>query len=250
MKDFIHLDEQFYSLISTSRNGASVAAIAKTFRMDVYEARRIMLSSPLITELCYKNSKDIYYSLISGRFPHTGLDHFSLYCSSVGELVSCPPELFQEQLADNASQKVRLIGTERVDARISNLIRCTMLGMFTDIHMMSEKTDYSKWQIAFYPEVSIPGGEVKCSCDVLLITGKAAFAFAFENSGSISERKIRKLSESSSDFEKLLGPKCRIYPAAVLLKGSGIYEHVDKIPVCSREMIYNIPDEVLRYLKH
>ena len=268
MTDSRNLDLEIYKVISRQSGGMNAAAIAGILRRDAYDVRRSLSASPLINELCYRNSRGQYSSLISGRYPHYGLDHFSCCYFTVETFLELPEKVFLEKLEQGKNEKMASSSFSAFNRKNARMARCSMLGMFTDLRMREEKKEerqqenraggvdvserMKKWEIAFYPEIIVSGGVLRCSCDVLLITECYAFAFSFLSASRSSDRQLLKLYTLSGDFGTIFGSEYRIVAAPVLTNGSGQIvrkkvtgEKQDvsvELTLCSRDMMYSFLD--------
>jgi len=270
MTDSRQLDLQIYALVSRNIKGLSATAIATLLRCDGYEVRRALSSSPILNGLCYRNAKGHYCPLIGGNFPHEGLDNFTGYYADAGSFMETPEEAFLEEVEKNLSERPSLVPLNPFNRKEAKILRCTMMGLFTDLCTMTEREESAQrrltmdeiqtWEIAFYPDLSVTGGAVRCSADVLLVTQRYAFALTFLNSLKPSERQLVRVYSNASDFSIIFGSAYRIVAAAVSVRGSGEYSRVEirpekrgaavSLPLCTRDMVYNVLDEAMKFLKH
>ena len=247
MADIGYFENGIYSIIRDSKKGVMPLTIARDLKADLMDVRRALTSSRIFRELCYEDSNGRFRTIISGHFPYSGFEHFSAYYDIISNFVEIGEDEFYEKLKANFFNKKEI-----------NVMRCTMLGLITDIDSMINNKSYNLWSIAFNVSISLKGA-FSIKSDALLMTPDAVFPIMFFNSDKLSEREINLTYEQLYGYSFILGEKCRIIPIDVLMKASNYYSKVSvkdsnqkkniPISVCSRDILYNALDEIYGFLK-
>ena len=255
-------EREMYYIISGSTGGISPGNLSKQMKTDLFEVRKILANSPLFTGLCYRNSRGSYCPMICRSRPHYGLENYSWFYSSADQFLKTGEPAFMEKMEDSCLNTATIIGTPRFPQKMTKMIRCSMAGMFKDLELhsgVSQMADgYKNWETAFHVNIAAPHGEIKMSCDVLLITGSAAYPITFVNAAAPSDKIISKIFEKTEFFSVILGEECPVIPCAVMVESSGTFSTVSvhnaetdsdiAIPVCSRDMMYRIITELSLFL--
>lgn len=254
MNEIRELERVLYALVSANPGGISYAALSRAAKTDVFEVKKTAASSPVLTDLCYKNAKGNICPMICGTPPHLGLDHYSWYYSDVRTFLNTDQNEIMESMEDSCLNTASVLGAPRFPERKAKLIRCSAAGLFKDLEISGgiPSADMKKWEISFFTDISTRHGEFEASCDSLLITGNRAYPFFFLNSEAPSERSAASSYRNSRGFCLVFGEKYEIIPVIVLIKRSGFFEEkilsvpegedtgITRMCCASRDQLYRI----------
>ena len=248
MSEISDLDRKIYELLigSNSYEGFSVASLAKNLDTDVRRIRHSLASSSLLTELCYRDSGGNICPLITAAGKHYGLEHFSWFYSNVCSFLSTSEEIFMERMLDNSVSNT-VIGKNRCSIRNEKIYRCSLIAMIRELSLMqeidAEIDSISDWEVAFHNHIRTSHGEIKASCDTLLITSSEVYLFYFIDSDRLSSRMENKIWEQAKDYTIIFGQQFGIYPTAVLINASRFFCKKNDLFVSSRDMLIHVLEE-------
>ena len=113
---------------------------------------------------------------------------------------------------------------------------------------------FDDWEIAF--ELKLKQGKyIRIYTDVLVITKKHVFSLEFKMKDLVDPDEILQAAKYTPYLEIVFGPAHDVIPALVLTKAEEVYRHVSigesdmLLPVCSGDMLFNVFDDYLGFLK-
>ena len=96
---------------------------------------------------------------------------------------------------------------------------------------------------------------VRIYADVLIITENRVFSLEFKMKDQINPEEILQAAKYSPYLEIMFGPEYEVIPVLVLTAARDVFEFVPigktdaVLPVCSGDMLFNVFDEYLGFLK-
>lgn len=243
---------RIYSLIS-ARDGVKARTIARELAMDKIEVNRWLVSSALMRELCYQDQEYNWHALVRQQPPYTGLYEFSGWYGKVQEFLRETEDLWLEELTEGC----RRIGRNLNDTRglIHSFRDCreTMLSLFADLKSMS-RLPVDDWEIVFELRFNLMR-RIRIYADVLVITPDKVFSLEFKMKNAIEPEEVLQAAKYVPYMEILFGRKTDIIPALVLTGVTELFsfepigrtEYV--LPVCSGDMLFNVFNEYLGFLR-
>lgn len=201
-------------------------------------------------ELCYQDGGYRWHGLIRQDRPHAGLGDFCGYYSSVEDFLL----LDEEHWFDAMLEGCRRIGRNLNDTRglFHSFRDCreTMVQLFADLDGVCRPD----WEIAF--ELRIRRAKyIRIFADVLVITEDRVFSLEFKMKDKIDPEEVLQAAKYVEYLEVLFGPGYDVIPALVLTRAADLYTHTPLgntdgvLPVCSGDMLFNLFDEYLDFLK-
>ena len=249
---FSETEQRVYAAIA-ARDGLKAREISRMLGIDRTEINRLLVSSALMRELCYQDREYAWHALIRQKAPHEGLYEFSGWYGTVGEFLAQDENAWLRQLEEGC----RRIGRNLNDTRglIHSFLDCrkTMAGLFADLRDMM-KQPFEGWELVFELRLN-RARYIRIYTDVLLIAGEKAFSLEFKMKDRIDPEEVLQAAKYVPYLEILLGRSIDVIPALVLTGAEELYEYAPvtgtdyEIPVCSGDMLFNVLDEYLGFLK-
>lgn len=249
---FAEAERRIYALISR-RDGVLAREIARELGLDRAEVNRELYASPLMRELCYQDRDFRWHALIPQRIPHEGLYEVSGYYGTAREFLALGEEEWLEALTAGC----RRIGRSLNDTRglIHSFLDCreTVRNLFRDL---SEMTDggFRNWELVFEMRLN-RGRMIRIYADVLIITRQRVFSLEFKMKNKIDPEEILQAAKYTPYLEILFGPHYDIVPALVLTGAADLFKDVPIpetdafLPVCSGDMLFNVLDAYMGFLR-
>lgn len=244
------LSNRIYELICKS-DGIKAREIAKQLNTDRKVVNRLLYCYPFIHDLCYIDSDYNWHGYIRQTRPHTGLEEYSGYYSTVPEFIACSEEEWFEALQEGCKKIGRNLNDTRGLFHSFRDARQTMLQLFEDL---DEDVDYSSWEIVF--ELRIKRSKmIRIYADVLVITDTHVFSLEFKMKDKIEEEEVEQAAKYTSYQEVIFGSDYDVIPVLVLTKAEDLYRYVPigettaELSVCSGDMLFNVFDEYIGFLK-
>ena len=128
-----------------------------------------------------------------------------------------------------------------------------MVQLFNDLLDMIGDSCLS-WEIVFEFRLK-RGRRVRIYADVLVITDDKVFSLEFKMKNIIDPDEVSQAAKYVPYLEIVFGPEYEVIPALVLTVANELFKFVtidgsDAIlPVCSGDMLFNVFDEYLGFLK-
>ena len=227
---FAEAERRIYALISR-RDGLKAREIAELLRMDRTDVNRELYNSALMRELCYQDREYRWHAVIRQARPHEGLYEFSGWYGLVREFTELSEEAWMEQMREGC----RRIGRNLNDQR-------GLLHSFRD------------WELAFEFRLN-RGRWIRIYADVLLITPDRVFSLEFKMKDTVQPEEVLQAAKYVPYLEIIFGPAYEALPALVLTAGADFFEYVPIgdtgaiLPACSGDMLFNVLDEYMGFLR-
>ena len=249
---FSRSELQIYSLIAAN-DGIMAREISRKLGIDKTEVSRLLVSSALMRELCYRDSEYRWHALVRQHPPYEGLYEFSGWYGTVGEFMEEDGEKWLRELEEGC----RRIGRNLNDARglIHSFRDCrtTMHALFTDLKEMSD-LPVDTWEIAFELRFNLRRF-IRIYTDVLVIAGSKVFSLEFKMKKTPDPEEIVQAAKYAPYLEVVFGQDKDVYPALVLTGTTEMFDYEAigdtdfVLPVCSGDMLFNVFNEYLGFLK-
>ena len=234
-------------------NGLKAREIAGLLDMDRGTVNHILYSSPLLKELCYQDDGYRWHGTIRQARPHVGLYEFSGYYSQVSEFLTLSEEEWMERLARGCKSIGRSLNDVRGLMHSFRDCRETMLGLFRDLKEMLG-SGCLDWEIVFEFRLK-RARHARIYADVLVITEDKVFSLEFKMKDTIDPEEVSQAAKYCPYLEIVFGPDYEVIPALVLTSAREQFEFASiggkdlLLPVCSGDMLFNVFDEYLGFLK-
>lgn len=240
------LVDRMYALICQS-DGIKAREIAHQLNTDHTTINRLLYCSPFIHDLCYRDDSYKWHGYIRQARPHTGLDNYSGYYSTVPEFLELNEEEWMNLLQEGCKNIGRNLNDTRGLFHSFRDARETMVNLFQDLE---GQLDYHDWEIVF--ELRIKRSRmIRIYADVLVITGSHVFSLEFKMNDKIEEEEVAQAAKYTQYQEVLFGPDYDVIPVLVLTRATDLYRYVPigettaELPVCSGDMLFNVFDEYI-----
>ena len=234
-------------------DGIRAREIAKDLGLDHTTVNRVLYSSPLMRELCWQDGEHCWHGILRQARPHSGLREFAGYYGLVGEFLSLDEEAWLAALTEGC----RNIGRSLSDARglLHSFRDCRqqMLALFSDLREMLGESCLG-WEIAF--ELRLKRARyVRIYADVLVVTEDRVFSLEFKMKSDPEHEEVLQAAKYTPYLEIMFGPDYEVIPVLVLTRARDRFEFVGigsadaLLPVCSGDMLFNVFNEYLGFLK-
>ena len=243
---------QIYALISAN-DGLKAREIAELTGIDKKEVSRRMVSSALMRELCYQDRDFFWHAIVRRQAPHDGLYEFSAWYGTVPEFIAEDEQTWLTELENGCRRIGRNLNDTRGLIHSFRDCRNTVLTLFRDLAEMASLNP-AKWEIAFELRFNLRR-MIRIYADVLIITPGKVFTLEFKMKDKIDATEILQAAKYVPYLEVLFGRETDIYPALVLTGASDLfsYEQIGQtdyvLPVCSGDMLFNVFNEALGFLR-
>ena len=233
--------------------GLTAREIARQLDLDHTAVNRILYRSPLLQELCYQDREHQWHGIIRQGRPHSGLWEFSGYYGLVSDFLSLTEEVWMERMKEGCDRIGRSLNDRRGLFHSFRDCRKQMIGLFTDLRQMlgNRCTD---WEIIFEFRLK-QGRYVRIYADVLVITEDRVFTLEFKMKDAVVPAEVMQAAKYVPFLEIVFGPEYEVIPALILTTAQELFEFVPiagedaLLPVCSGDMLFNVFDEYLGFLK-
>ncbi len=233
--------------------GIRAREIAKDLGLDHTTVNRVLYSSPLMRELCWQDGEHRWHGILRQARPHSGLREFAGYYGLVGEFLSLDEEAWLAALTEGC----RNIGRSLSDARglLHSFRDCReqMLALFSDLQEMLGESCLG-WEIAF--ELRLKRARyVRIYADVLVVTEDRVFSLEFKMKSDPEHEEVLQAAKYTPYLEIMFGPDYEVIPVLVLTRARDRFEFVGigsadaLLPGCSGDMLFNVFNEYLGFLK-
>ncbi len=185
--------------------------------------------------------------------PHTGLQEFAGYYDTVQNFLAMSEEEWLESLTEGCTYIGRNLNDTRGLFHSFRDCRTQVLGLFTDLKEMIGDSCLS-WEVAFELRLK-RSRHVRIYADVLIITENRVFSLEFKMKDRINPEEILQAAKYSPYLEIMFGPEYEVIPVLVLTAVRDVFEFAPigksdaVLPVCSGDMLFNVFDEYLGFLK-
>ena len=243
------IERDIYALICSS-DGIKAKDIAKQLHQDRKVVNHYLYASPYMKELCYQDKAYEWHGLIRQTVPHTGLADYTGYYSTVKEFLALTEEEWFDRLLAGCKQIGRNLNDTRglfhsfVDsAKVMRMLFADL----SDLH-------YEDWEIVFELRIK-KSRHIRIYADVLIIADGYVFSLEFKMNDKILPEEMEQAVKYSTYEEVLFGPKYEVIPVLVLTKATDLYTYealpgsTAEVPVVSGDMLFNVFDEYMGFLK-
>ncbi len=234
-------------------DGVKAREIARQLSLDRAAVNRALCRSPLMRELCWQDGEYRWHGIMRQARPHSGLREFAGYYGLVGEFLSLDGEDWLRALSDGCAN----IGRNLSDARglIHSFRDCReqMLGLFRDLSDMLGRRCLD-WEIAFELRLK-RSRHVRIYADVLVVTEDRVFSLEFKMKDAVDPDEVLQAAKYCPYLEIMFGPDYEVIPVLVLTKARELFDFVPiggadaLLPVCSGDMLFNVFNEYLGFLR-
>ena len=234
-------------------DGLKAREIARRLNLDRNTVNHILYASPLLRELCYQDRDYRWHGIIRQSRPHSGLFEFSGYYSLVDEFLDLTEDAWMERLIEGCQRIGRSTSDQRGLFHSFRDCRAQMARLFEDLLDMIGD-DCRSWEIAF--EIRLKRARhVRLYADVLVLTGDRVFSLEFKMKDGIQPQEVAQAAKYCPYLEIVFGPDYEVLPALVLTgaKDLFVFEPINGtdnlLPVCSGDMLFNVFDEYMGFLR-
>lgn len=246
--------EQEICAVICSNNGLKAREIAGELGLDHQTVNRILYGSPLMKELCWQDREYRWHGIVRQERPHTGLQEFAGYYSSVGEFIKLDEETWLERLTEGCTNIGRSLSDTRGLFHSFRDCREQLLILFGDLLDMAGDNCLG-WEIAF--ELRLKRSRyIRIYADVLVITEDRVFALEFKMKDKVDPDEVLQSAKYAPYLEIVFGPDYEVIPVLVLTHKTDYFDFspvgdTDAVlPVCSGDMLFNAFDEYLSFLNN
>ena len=245
-------DREICALICRN-NGIKARDIARELNIDRQTVNHVLYSSPLMKELCWQDGDYCWHGIMKQTRPHTGLQEFAGYYDTVQNFLAMSEEEWLERLTEGCTYIGRNLNDTRGLFHSFRDCRTQVLGLFTDLKEMIGDSCLS-WEVAFELRLK-RSRHVRIYADVLIITENRVFSLEFKMKDQINPEEILQAAKYSPYLEIMFGPEYEVIPVLVLTAARDVFEFAPigksdaVLPVCSGDMLFNVFDEYLGFLK-
>ena len=227
--------------------------IARTLKIERQEVNHILYSSPLMKELCWQDRECKWHGIIKQARPHVGLQEFAGYYDRVDHFLDLSEGEWLERLKSGCTNIGRNLNDTRGLFHSFLDCRVQMIRLFADLReMMGERC--LSWEIAF--ELRLKQSRyVRIYADVLVITENRVFSLEFKMKNVVNPEEVLQAAKYCPYLEIMFGPEYEVIPVLILTSALERFDFVPigktdaVIPVCSGDMLFNVFDEYLGFLR-
>ncbi|MDO5424067.1 MAG: helix-turn-helix domain containing protein [Eubacteriales bacterium] len=243
------LERAIYSEIC-SHDGLKAKDICKNISADRKTINQYLYKAPLMRELCYRDDDYKWHGLVRQNRPHIGLGDFCGYYSSVGEFLELEEEEWFKTMLSGCKNIGRNLNDTRGLFHSFRDCRNVMVQLFEDL----ESVFQPDWEIAFELRIN-RARYIRIYADVLVLTEDKAFSLEFKMKDKAMPEEVRQAAKYTEYLEVILGSEYDVIPCLVLTKADDLYRYEPLgvgdalIPVCSGNMLFNLFDEYIGFLK-
>jgi len=234
-------------------DGIKAREIADRLGVDRKTVNQLLYASPLMKELCWQDRDCRWHGIIRQARPHIGLQEFAGYYDTVSGFLDLTEEEWLKALTEGCTNIGRNLNDTRGLIHSFRDCRETMVRLFDDLlHLLGKSC--LDWEIAF--ELRLKRSRyVRIYADVLIITENRVFSLEFKMKDKIDPDEVEQAAKYAPYLEIVFGPKYEIIPVLVLTRARERFGfvpigHSDMVlPVCSGDMLFNVFDEYIGFLK-
>ena len=245
--------EQAICALICQNDGIRAREIARELGLDHQTVNHVLYSSPLMKELCWQDREYRWHGIVRQARPHIGLQEFAGYYSRVCAFMDLSEEEWLKKLTEGCTNIGRNLNDTRGLFHSFRDCREQMRRLFDDLLEMAGEACLN-WEIAF--ELRLKRSRcVRIYADVLVITENRVFSLEFKMKDRIDPKEIRQSAKYVPYLEIVFGPAYEVIPVLVLTGATDVFSfhpagEADMVlPVCSGDMLFNVFDEYLRFLK-
>ena len=233
--------------------GIKAREIAGKLGIEHKTVNQVLYRSPLMKELCWQDRDYRWHGLVRQTRPHIGLQEFAGYYSTAGEFVRLSEETWLARLTEGCTNIGRSLNDTRGLMHSFRDCREQILRLFEDLEGMLGEECFN-WELAF--EMRLKRSRyVRIYADVLIITEDRVFSLEFKMKDKIDPEEVQQAAKYCPYLESVFGPDYEIIPVLVLTAAREQFDFVPigerdmVLPVCSGDMLFNVFDEYMGFLK-
>ena len=249
----IQQTEQVICALICQSDGIRAREIARELGLDHQTVNHVLYSSPLMKELCWQDREYRWHGIVRQARPHIGLQEFAGYYSRVCAFMDLSEEEWLQKLMEGCTNIGRNLNDTRGLFHSFRDCREQMRRLFDDLLEMAGEACLN-WEIAF--ELRLKRSRyVRIYADVLVITENRVFSLEFKMKDRIDPKEILQAAKYVPYLEIVFGPDYEVIPVLVVTGATDVFSfhpagEADMVlPVCSGDMLFNVFDEYLRFLK-
>ena len=234
-------------------DGIKAREIADILHADRRTVNQILYRSPLMKELCYQDRDYCWHGIMKQARPHIGLQEFAGYYAPAEVFTAQTEEEWLASLTEGCKNIGRNLNDTRGLFHSFRDCRETVLRLFDDLVPMVGK-ECLAWEVAF--ELRLKQSRyVRIYADVLIITENRVFSLEFKMKDRVDPDEVLQAAKYSPYLEIMFGPDYEIIPVLVLTRQRETFDFaaIGKtdavLPVCSGDMLFNVFDEYMGFLK-
>ena len=235
------------------RDGLRAREIAAELGLDHQTVNHVLYSSPLMKELCWQDRDFRWHGIVRQERPHLGLQEFAGYYGTVGDFLDLDEERWLARLSEGCANIGRSLSDTRGLLHSFRDCREQMLRLFRDLLDMAGEACLG-WELAFELRLK-RSRHVRIYADVLVVTEDRVFALEFKMKDRVEPGEVLQSAKYVPYLEIVFGSRYEVIPVLVLSGAKELfrYEPIGKsdavLPVCSGDMLFNVFDEYLGFLK-
>ena len=249
----IQQTEQAICALICQSDGIRAREIARKLGLEHQTVNHVLYSSPLMKELCWQDREYRWHGIVRQARPHIGLQEFAGYYSHVCAFMDLSEEEWLQKLMEGCTNIGRNLNDTRGLFHSFRDCREQMRRLFDDLLEMAGEACLN-WEIAF--ELRLKRSRcVRIYADVLVITENRVFSLEFKMKDRIDPKEILQAAKYVPYLEIVFGPDYEVIPVLVVTGATDVFSfhpagEADMVlPVCSGDMLFNVFDEYLRFLK-
>ena len=249
----IQQTEQAICALICQSDGIRAREIARKLGLEHQTVNHVLYSSPLMKELCWQDREYRWHGIVRQARPHIGLQEFAGYYSRVCAFMDLSEEKWLQKLMEGCTNIGRNLNDTRGLFHSFRDCREQMRRLFDDLLEMAGEACLN-WEIAF--ELRLKRSRcVRIYADVLVITENRVFSLEFKMKDRIDPKEILQAAKYVPYLEIVFGPDYEVIPVLVVTGATDVFSfhpagEADMVlPVCSGDMLFNVFDEYLRFLK-
>lgn len=234
-------------------DGLKARDIAGLLGLDRSAVNRVLYASPLLKELCYQDRDYRWHGIIKQTRPHAGLFEFSGYYGLVRDFMDLTEGEWMDRLAEGCQRIGRSLNDRRGLFHSFRDCRAQMARLFADLTDMAGDACLN-WEIAFEFRLK-RARRVRIYADVLVITESRVFSLEFKMKDRIDPEELKQAAKYVPYLEIVFGLDYEIIPVLVLTAATELFDFVSPgeedrlVPVCSGDMLFNVFDEYMGFLR-
>ena len=234
-------------------HGLRAREIAAQLGLDRQQVNRVLYASPLMRELCWQDRDYRWHGLVRQERPHTGLQEFAGYWGLVRDFLALGEEEWLARMREGCANVGRNLNDTRGLIHSFRDCREQLLQLFQDLGEMLGR-QVLDWELAFELRLK-RARRVRIYADVLVITENRVFSLEFKMKDRIEPEEVLQAAKYCPYLEILFGPDYEVIPVLVLTRARERFAFAPiggqdlLLPVCSGDMLFNVFDEYLGFLK-
>ena len=233
------------------RDGVKARELGKCVPADARRINQYLYGAPFLKELCYQDENYCWHGLIRQSRPHHGLGNFCGYYGTVSDFLTLSEQQWLEAMEAGCRSNGRNLNDTRGLYHSFRDCRGVMVSLFADLQGVYAPD----WEIGF--ELRIKRARyIRIYADVLVITENKVFVLEFKMKDVIEPEEVLQAAKYVEFLEVLFGPDYDVIPALVLTRARDLYTYAPipgtdgAMPVCAGDMLFNLFDEYMGFLRH